>query len=153
MKKIIWGCLVALALFSCTVNGNTVKAKLINLDGIGIIKNNAHLTLSIKDEKTRKTTQDMLLDIVQLAVNNIANANTTRTQSGDCYYPLFASITPDLKYQAQEEKKTKWVHDPTHPDAKVDGEKKGWVEYPDIDIVATQGDIDKLIQVAKELNE
>ncbi len=87
---------------------------------------------------------------MDLIANNIANANTTRTDAGGPYQrqiPIFAEVleqVKDLSGQTvsrgagvrvsgieKDVKPPRLVYDPTHPDA----DAQGYVAYPDINTV------------------
>ncbi len=102
------------------------------------------------------TAQRLRLDVI---ANNIANANSTRTTEGGPYQkkrvvlkPIDDTLTfkshllPDaLKKQVgqgvqvdqivDDEEAPRMVFDPTHPDAIMSGKWKGYVMYPNVNIV------------------
>jgi len=102
------------------------------------------------------TAQRLRLDVI---ANNIANANSTRTTEGGPYQrervilrPIDDSLTfkshllpPALRKKIGEgvevseikadEKPPRMVYDPTHPDAIQSGKWKGYVMYPNVNIV------------------
>ncbi|MBQ2315590.1 MAG: flagellar basal body rod protein FlgC [Treponema sp.] len=92
--------------------------------------------------------------------NNIANASTTRTQEGGVYRketvvfepvasknPVWRSpFTPDsldngpgkgvrVREIVSDTTQGRMVYDPSHPDAIKSGPNKGYVEYPNVNIV------------------
>ena len=92
--------------------------------------------------------------------NNIANATTTRTQEGGAYrkqtvifepiaseHPVMRSpfVSSDLdngpgrgvrvRKIVKDTTQGRMVYDPTHPDAIQSGPNKGYVEYPNVNIV------------------
>ncbi|MBO5608696.1 MAG: flagellar basal body rod protein FlgC [Treponema sp.] len=92
--------------------------------------------------------------------NNIANATTTRTQEGGAYrkqtvifeaiaseHPVWRSpfVNDDLdngpgkgvrvREIVKDTTQGRMVYDPTHPDAIQSGPNKGYVEYPNVNIV------------------
>jgi len=103
------------------------------------------------------TAQRTRLDVI---ADNIANANTTRTEEGGAFLrkrvifrprvsdPYWRSpFTPEaldngvgkgvriVSIEADRDSKPRLVYDPTHPDAIKFGEQKGYVEYPNVNIV------------------
>lgn len=106
------------------------------------------------------TAERLRMDVIS---NNIANANTTRTENGGAYHRRFVVFSPrDRKPESFEQallkatggKKTvgegvravaimedqqqgPLVYDPGHPDANVDG----YVEKPNVNIVSEMVDM------------
>lgn len=113
---------------------------------------------------TGLTAQRLKMDVIS---NNIANASTTRTNEGDGPYrkrrvvmqpvntrtrwksPVypFGLRTGDgegvrvSKIERDETTPVRLVYDPSHPDAVKVGPKKGYVEYPNVDIVSEMVDM------------
>ena len=113
---------------------------------------------------TGLTAQRLKMDVIS---NNIANASTTRTNEGDGPYrkrrvvmqpvntrtrwksPVypFGLRAGDgegvrvLKIERDETSPVRLVFDPSHPDAVKVGPKKGYVEYPNVDIVSEMVDM------------
>lgn len=115
------------------------------------------LYTSINIASTGMSVERMRTDVIS---NNIANATTTRTQEGGPYRkktvvlepianknPTWRSpFTPDgydngpgLGVQVREiredDSQGRLVYDPTNPDAIQSGPNKGYVEYPNVNIV------------------
>ena len=92
--------------------------------------------------------------------NNIANATTTRTQEGGAYRKQsvivepIASSNPQWRFPfvdseldngpgkdvrvreiIKDSEQGRMVYDPSHPDAIQSGPNKGYVEYPNVNIV------------------
>ena len=92
--------------------------------------------------------------------NNIANATTTRTQEGGAYRKQsvivepIASSNPQWRFPfvdseldngpgkgvrvreiVKDSEQGRMVYDPSHPDAIQSGPNKGYVEYPNVNIV------------------
>lgn len=106
------------------------------------------------------TAERLRMDVIS---NNIANANTTRTEQGGAYHRRYVVFTPREKElesfeqmlkQATGYRKTSGegvravaimedpqqgplVYDPTHPDAN----EEGYVEKPNVNIVAEMVDM------------
>ena len=112
---------------------------------------------SINTAATGLAAGRMRLDVIS---DNIANASTTRTADGGPYrrsrvvfrpvvdQPYWRSpFLPDKldngigqgvrvsKIEKDMDGDLKLVYDPTHPDAIKTGPKKGYVEYPNVNIV------------------
>jgi flagellar basal-body rod protein FlgC len=67
--------------------------------------------------------------------DNIANYNTTRTYSGNAYRRKFVVVRNGIIDICEDESDYRLVYDPAHPDAVREGEYRGYVFYPNIDIV------------------
>lgn len=101
-----------------------------------------------------------------MIANNIANVNTTRTTEGGPFrrsrvvfrprvsQPYWRSpFLPEYmdngigkgvrikKIEKDYDAETKLVYDPTHPDAIKTGQRKGYVEFPNINIVSEMVDM------------
>ena len=112
---------------------------------------------SINTASTGLSAERMRLDVIS---DNIANANTTRTADGGPYRRsrvVFRPVvnqpywrTPFLpekmdngigqgvrvsEIEKDMDSDLRLVYDPTHPDAIKTGPKKGYVEYPNVNIV------------------
>ena len=112
---------------------------------------------SINTASTGLSAERMRLDVIS---DNIANANTTRTADGGPFrrsrvvfrpvvsQPYWRSpFLPDSldngigqggrvsKIEKDMDDDLRLVYDPTHPDAIKTGPKKGYVEYPNVNIV------------------
>ena len=111
---------------------------------------------------TGLTAQRLRMDLIS---SNLTNATTTRTPEGGPYRrkraifapvnirPFYKSpLTPNRidhgagkgvrVIKIEEDKKPfRLVYDPTHPDAIKIGEKKGYVEMPNVDVVMEMVDL------------
>ena len=112
---------------------------------------------SINIAATGLTAQRTRLDVI---ANNIANVNTTRTTEGGPFrrsrvifrprvsQPYWRSpFLPEyldngvgkgvriVKIGKDYDSKPRLVYDPTHPDAIKSGPRKGYVEYPNVNVV------------------
>lgn len=110
--------------------------------------------------------------------SNLANMSTTRNEAGElaAYQPRFTVFQTDDNVRSPEgavgvkvssieiaATEPRWKFQPGHPDALQEGPKKGWVAYPDINMV--QESVDALeatrayeanvgvIEVTKSLNQ
>lgn len=119
---------------------------------------------SINIASTGLSAQRLKMDVIS---NNIANASTTRTNEGDGPYrkrrvvlqPInlrtrwkspvypFGLRAGDgegvrvVKIERDETTPVRLVYDPSHPDAIKVGPRKGYVEYPNVDIVSEMVDM------------
>ena len=113
---------------------------------------------------TGLTAQRLKMDVIS---NNIANASTTRTNEGDGPYRKRRVVMQPVntrtrwkspvypfglragdgegvrvsKIERDETTPVRLVFDPSHPDAVKVGPKKGYVEYPNVDIVSEMVDM------------
>lgn len=112
---------------------------------------------SINIASTALTAQRTRLDVIS---NNIANAGTTRTAEGGPFRRSRIILRPRVsqpywrspflpeslkeglgkgvritKIEEDKDAKPKLVYDPTHPDAIKTGPRKGYVEYPNVNVV------------------
>ena len=108
------------------------------------------------------TAQRTRLDVIS---NNIANATTTRTTKGGPFRRSRTIFRPRVSQPywrtpflpktldngigrgvrvtkiEEDNAKPRLVYDPTHPDAIKSGERKGYVEFPNVNIVAEMTDM------------
>jgi len=83
--------------------------------------------------------------------NNLANMSTTHNEKGEAepYQPRFTIFQTDdsmqgpmgasgVKVRSVEiaDIEPRWRYQPGHPDAKTEGEHKGYVAYPQIDMMS-----------------
>lgn len=115
------------------------------------------LFTSINVASTGMSVQRLRTDVIS---NNIANATSTRTQEGGAYRrqsvivepiasknPQWRTPFPDAAKEngpglgvrvreiTKDTEQGRMVYDPTHPDAIQSGPNKGYVEYPNVNIV------------------
>jgi len=115
------------------------------------------LFTSINIAATGMSAERLRSDVIS---NNIANATTTRTQEGGAYrkqtvifepiaseHPVMRSpfVSSDMdngpgkgvrvRKIVKDTTQGRMVYDPTHPDAIQSGPNKGYVEYPNVNIV------------------
>ena len=82
-----------------------------------------------------------ILNILQIEMDiiadNIANASTTRTINGGPYIGNRTTFTAEdgLQIIPYNYVERRFIYDPSHPDTIISGERQGYVEYPNIDIV------------------
>lgn len=122
------------------------------------------LFTSINVAATGMSAERLRSDVIS---DNIANASTTRTQEGGAFKRsrvIFAPVsdsnpqwrspfTPEdldngpgqgvkvLKIVKDTDTAGRMVYDPTHPDAIKSGPNKGYVEYPNVNIVNEMVDL------------
>jgi flagellar basal body rod protein FlgC len=78
-----------------------------------------------------------LLEIkIDVIINNIENVNTTRTSDDSYFKRKYLIITEEGKINILDDNKSqpRLKYDPSHPDAIKSGVKKGYVEYPNINL-------------------
>ncbi len=115
------------------------------------------LFTSINIAATGMSVERLRTDVIS---NNIANATTTRTQEGGAYRKQsvvvepIASSNPQWRFPfvdseldngpgkgvrvreiVKDSEQGRMVYDPGHPDAIKSGPNKGYVEYPNVNIV------------------
>ena len=115
------------------------------------------LFTSINIAATGMSVERLRTDVIS---NNIANATTTRTQEGGAYRKQsvivepIASSSPQWRFPfvdseldngpgkgvrvreiVKDSEQGRMVYDPSHPDAIQSGPNKGYVEYPNVNIV------------------
>jgi len=115
------------------------------------------LFTTINTAATGLTAQRTRLDVI---ANNIANVNTTRTTEGGPFRrsrvvfrprvsqpywrsPFLPSFLKEqigrgvrvVNVEKDYDAEVRLVYDPTHPDAIQSGPRKGYVEYPNVNVV------------------
>ncbi|HEB30439.1 MAG TPA: flagellar basal body rod protein FlgC [Spirochaetes bacterium] len=117
---------------------------------------------SINIASTGLTAQRLRMDVIS---NNIANANTTRTTDGEAFrrkrvilrprndQPEFRTrFLPQSLWHGmgegvraikieEDRSPARLVYDPTHPDAVKSGQLKGYVKYPNVNVVTEMVDM------------
>ena len=117
---------------------------------------------SMNISSTGLTAQRLRMDVIS---NNIANANTTRTTDGGAFRRRRVVLRPrndSLEFRTRFLPQALWrgmgegvrvikieedgsplrlVYDPSHPDALKSGPKKGYVEFPNVNIVTEMVDM------------
>ncbi len=117
---------------------------------------------SINTSASGLSAQRLRMDVIS---NNIANANTTRTTEGGPFHRqrvVFMPADTKVKYKVpflpnkfkaipglgvrvlrveDDNSPLRLVYDPTHPDAIKTGEKAGYVEMPNVNIVTEMVDM------------
>lgn len=115
------------------------------------------LFTSINIASTGMSVQRLCTDVIS---NNIANATSTRTQEGGAYRRQSVVVEPissknpqwrtpfldeardngpglgvHVREITKDTEQGRMVYDPSHPDAIQSGPNKGYVEYPNVNIV------------------
>jgi flagellar basal-body rod protein FlgC len=117
---------------------------------------------SMNTASTGLTAQRLRMDVIS---NNIANAQTTRSTDGGAFRRKRVVLRPrndELEFHSRLLPQPLWkgmgegvrvikieddrsplrlVYDPDHPDAIKTGPKKGYVEYPNVNIVTEMVDM------------
>lgn len=117
---------------------------------------------SIDISATGLSAQRVRMDVIS---NNIANVNTTRTPEGDAFRRSMVKLRPrndEKVYKSpllpealktsevngvkvveisKDRSELRMVYDPDHPDSIKSGPKKGYVEYPNVNIVTEMTDM------------
>jgi flagellar basal body rod protein FlgC len=92
---------------------------------------------------------------IQVIRDNINNYKTTRTAAGSAFKRKYITINVDGKIAIEEDNQTsyRFEYDPIHPDAIRNGDKIGYVEYPNIDLENEYNDLISTIQLFNSLVE
>ncbi len=120
------------------------------------------LFTTINISGTGLSAQRLRMDVIS---NNIANVNTTRTTDGNVFKKSNVILRPrddERVYRSpflpeklktgpgngvkvieikESEEPSRLVYDPDHPDAIKNGPKKGYVEYPNVNIITEMVDM------------
>jgi len=96
------------------------------------------------------TSEDMLLDITNITLikmdiiaDNIANEKTTTTTEGGPYVRKILNFSPErgIEVISDTENEHRLVWDPLHPDAIKNGDRQGYVMFPNVDIITEKMDL------------
>jgi len=83
---------------------------------------------------------------IDITRDNIANAATARTADGGPFRRQYLSITEDgITVEKDTEAESTFRYDPIHPDAILEGNRKGFVEYPNVDLFSEYNNLDSSI--------
>ena len=78
----------------------------------------------------------------EIIINNIANATTTRTNDGGPFIRNRISIiNGKINILKDNNFPPRLIYDPTHPDAIQNGDRRGYVEMPNVDIISEMVDL------------
>ena len=176
MNKIIIFFFSLFLIFGCStqnriVTNEPVEMKIVryNDDQREYIKNYIlyrNFDVEIVDTENYLTIKNMneevltgILRLVQLKMdliaNNIANANTTRTENGGPFIRKYINVSVENGVEIIEDTETplRHVYDPNHPDAIIDGERKGFVMMPNVDIVLEMMDMIAISRLYENIME
>ena len=117
---------------------------------------------SINTASSGLTSQRLRLDVI---ADNLANAETTRTPEGGAFRRSRVIFRPKVQTPVwkgpfvpkdldtgvgqgvrvagieKDQSPNRWVYDPTHPDAIQTGQRKGYVEMPNVNLVQEMVDM------------
>ena len=164
MRKIIFGLVIGLLVFGCGTQKNLVEKKppelkimIYGSDQMKFLVNfvlykNYNVEMTHTDDYIviKNITEEILVEIHKLIrqktdimANNIANATTTRTSNGGPYIrqKLIVSVENGVEIIEDTQAPSRLVYDPFHPDAISNGNKKGYVIMPNVDIVTEMVDM------------
>jgi len=148
-RRII-GTVICFALFfisSCNnknihiIAGGAQKELLVNYISyrnfnVKITDNDDYITLNKINEKMLIGIITMLDIKIEIIKDNIRNANTTRTVEEGPYIRKYLKISTENGMEIlKDDAPARWVYDPTHPDAVLNGAKTGYVQIPNVDLV------------------
>jgi flagellar basal-body rod protein FlgC len=84
---------------------------------------------------------DFVILRIEIIADNILNAKTTRTNIGGPYKRKFIRIIDGEINITEDTSQPRLIYDPLHPDSIKNGSRKGYVEFPNIDIVTEMVDL------------
>ena len=122
------------------------------------------------DVKFSASKQDVIIDLDERAITglreycrilrtgmnivstNIANATSTRTSMGQPYIRQILSLDDARTGYAVSDDQTafRYVYDPSHPDSIKSGQNRGYVKYPNVDIVR---EMETMIDYSRKFEE
>jgi len=118
------------------------------------IDNGNYITLKNINENILIEIISLLNLKMEIIEDNIVNRNTTRTIKGGPYLRQYLEITIENGMEIlQDTSAVKLKYDPTHPDAIRDGEKEGYVQYPNIDLKKEYYDLMETVQLYNSMVE
>jgi flagellar basal-body rod protein FlgC len=121
---------------------------------IKYIDNGNYLTLKNVNENILIGIISMLNLKIDLIKDNIANRYTTRTTEGGPYLRKYLKITIENGMEIlQEASAIRLKYDPAHPDAIRDGEKEGYIQYPEIDLITEYYNLIETVQLYNAIVE
>ena len=137
---------IILFIFILTVY-NTHGQQIYDLSNISVDKLviNSKLVIGHEDEL-----KQILLLAIELSLENIINASTTRTIIPHFPYQYqYLVILPDFTFTFMKKEKYILIYDPSHPDAIRSGELRGYLRFPDISIEQECTDIAEIINILR----
>jgi flagellar basal-body rod protein FlgC len=90
---------------------------------------------------------------MDITANNIANARATKTYEGGPFIRDSLTINNGNIEIIKDSSPTRYVYDPAHPDSIVIGKWKGYVEYPNVDIVIELGNLITVSRIYENIIE
>jgi flagellar basal-body rod protein FlgC len=152
-------CFVLLFISSCSnrnihiIAGGAQKELLVNYIlyrnfNVKITDNDDYITLNKINEKMLIGIITMLDLKIEIIKNNIINANTTRTTEEGPYIRKYLKISTENGMEVLEDNApARWVYDPLHPDAVLNGAKTGYVQIPNVDLVPEYHDLIETVKL------
>ncbi|MDR1148287.1 MAG: hypothetical protein LBK66_06605 [Spirochaetaceae bacterium] len=141
---------IAVLLFFCGKNGVSAQD---TIDLSRISKDKLVVFADLKNEN-KEEILELLLVGIEISVDNIVNANTTRISDGLFPYKYkYLIVSPDLSFSVGERDEYKILYYPTHPDSIKDGDLKGHVLYPAINVEREYSDILEMTAYIRSLSE
>jgi flagellar basal-body rod protein FlgC len=143
-KKII--VIVVFIFFSMSIfpQENNIYQQYLNINNIPIIidseENNCYIDDSISVNDFLKFIDFIILKI-EVVGDNIINAKTTKTANGGPFKRKYIRIINGEIDITENISQPRLVYDPLHPDSIKNGPQKGYVEFPNIDIVPEMVDL------------
>ena len=102
----------------------------------------------ILEDNNKNKLRDILYLAILTSVSNIINHATIITADPFSPYKYkYVYINNLLEYDICEKDLFKYIHDPMHPYAVREGKMKGYVKYPDIDVLTEEHNINKIINI------
>jgi flagellar basal-body rod protein FlgC len=84
---------------------------------------------------------DFIILKIEIIIDNIVNEKTTKINNGGPFKRKYIHIVNGEVNIAEDISQPRLVYDPTHPDSIKNGPKKGYVEFPNVDIVTEMVDL------------
>jgi flagellar basal-body rod protein FlgC len=131
--------------------GIDIFQKYANENNIPIILGQESITIyeSISNDDLDKFFNLLFLK-AGIILDNIANINTTRTAAGGPYKRKYIRIIDGEIILGESFGDFPLRYNPSHPDAIMEGARKGYVEFPNIDIIPEFVDFITVINILKE---
>jgi len=133
-------------LTSCATQSVITKESIQEISVL-IFESDMAMTKFLETRNTKKL-RGILTTALMTTRNNLLNYNTTRTEiSNNPYKYQYVLVYDSLKWDVLTKESYRYWHDPSHPDALLDGEKSGYVRYPDIDKFVEDNNITKILDI------
>jgi flagellar basal body rod protein FlgC len=122
---------------------------------VKIIENDYYIRINKINKEVLIELLGILHTKTEIIQNNIVNVNTTKTAEGGPFKRSYLKITIEnnIEIISDEETKGKIIYDPTHPDAIATGEMKGFVEYPNVDLLAEYYELTETVKIYNSIVE